>query len=157
MLKNGIVEPSQSEWSSPCILVPKADGSYRFCTDFRKVNAVSKSDSFPLPRIEDCIDSIGQAQYVSKFDLLKGYWQVPLTRRAKEISAFVTPDGLYQYTVMPFGMRNAPATFQRMINRVISGLDGCRAYIDDVIVYSKEWDQHVKQLQEFLRRLKEAQ
>ena len=156
MLQHGIVEPSQSEWSSPCVLVPKADGSYRFCTDFRKVNAVTKSDSFPLPRVEDCIDYIGKSQYISKFDLLKGYWQVPLTTRAKEISAFVTPDGLFQYTVMPFGMKNAPATFQRMINHVIRGLEGCQAYIDDIVVYSDNWDQHVKQLREFLCRLKES-
>ena len=73
---------------------------------------------------------------MSKFNLLKGYWQVPLSEYAKELSAFVTPDGLFQYTVMPFGMRNAPATFQRMINRVISGLEGCAAYIDDVVIYS---------------------
>ena len=72
----------------------------RFCTDFRKVNCVTKSDCFPLPRIEDCIDSIGNSQFVSKFDLLKGYWQVPLSEQAKAISAFVAPDGLYQYTVM---------------------------------------------------------
>ena len=85
MLKHGIVEPSQSEWSSPCVLVPKADGSYQFCTDFRKVNTVTKSDSFPLPRVEDCIDSVGLSHYITKFDLLKGYWQVPLTERARDI------------------------------------------------------------------------
>ena len=157
MLQNGIVKPSQSQWSSQCVLVPKADGSYRSCTDFRRVNAVIKSDSYPLPRIDDCIDSIGHAQYVTKFDLLKGYWQVPLILHAREILAFVTPDGLYEYTVMPFGMKNAPATFQRMINQVIAGLEGCQAYIDDVIVYSEDWEQHVKQLHAFMSRLQEAQ
>ena len=111
MLDNDIIEPSTSGWSSPCILVPKSDGSYRFVTDFRKVNAVSKSDSYPIPRIDDCIDKLGDATFVSKFDLLKGYWQVPLTQRAKEITAFATPDNLYQYKVMPFGMKNSPATF----------------------------------------------
>ena len=112
MLSNGIIEPSQSEWSSPCLLVAKGDGSYRFCTNFRKVNLVTKADSYPIPRVEDCIDKVGNSQVVSKFDLLKGYWQVPLTPRAREIAAFVTPTGFYQYTVMPFGMKNAPATFQ---------------------------------------------
>ena len=73
MLEHGIVEPSQSPWSSPCVLVPKADGTWRFCTDFREVNCVTKSDYFPLPKIEDCIDCIGNSQFVSKFDLLKGY------------------------------------------------------------------------------------
>ena len=108
MLKNDIIEPSQSNWSSPCLLVPKSDRTYRFCTDYRKVNAVTKSESYPILIVEDCIDRIGSAQYVSKIDLLKGYWQVPLTPMAKEISAFVTPEGFYQYKVMPFGMKNAP-------------------------------------------------
>ena len=95
MLKNNIIEPSQSNWASPCILVPKPDGSMRFCTDYRKVNAVTKTDSYPIPRMEDCIDRIGHATFITKCDLLKGYWGVPLTPRAKEISAFVTPDALW--------------------------------------------------------------
>ena len=79
-VENDIIEESQSNWSSPCILVPKHDGGFRFCTDFRKVNDKTKSDSFPIPRIADCIDKIGNAKFVSTFDMLKGYWQVPLTQ-----------------------------------------------------------------------------
>lgn len=108
------------------------------------MNSVTKTDPYPIPRIEDCIDKIGNAKFVSKFDLLKGYWQVPLTERAKEISAFVSPDGLYQYKVMPFGMTNAAATFQRMIHSLLQDLEGCEAYIDDVIIYSKTWDEHLR-------------
>ena len=125
MLKNDIKEESQSNWSSPCILVPKHDGGFRFCTDFRKVNDKTKSDSFPILRIADCIDQIGNVKFVSTFDMLKGYWQVPLTQRACEISAFVTPSVLYQYKVMPFGMKNAPATFHRMVNKLVQDIDGC--------------------------------
>ena len=139
MLKNDIIEESQSNWSSPCILVQKHDGGFRFCTDFRKVNDKTKSDSFPIPRITDCIDQIGNAKFVSTFDMLKGYWQVPLTQRAREISAFVTPSGLYQYKVMPFGMKNAPATFQRMVNKLVRDIDGCEGYIDDVVIFSDNW------------------
>ena len=157
MLQNGIIEPSQSQWSSPCVLVPKSDSTYRFCTDFRKVNSVTKTDSYPIPRIDDCIDRIGHFRYVSKFDLLKGYWQVPLTERAKEVSAFVTPDGLFQYCVMSFGMKNAPTTFQRMINDLICGLKGCEAYIDDIVVYSDTWEDHFQLLQDFFVRLRDAQ
>ena len=156
MLENNIIEPSSSAWSSPCILVPKPNGSYRFCTDYRKVNSCTKTDSYPIPRVEDCIDHIGKARYVSTFDMLKGYWQIPLTQRAKEISAFVTPQGLFQYTVMPFGMKNAPATFQRMVNELISGLDGCDAYIDDVVIYSDTWDDHVKRIRQLFERLSAA-
>ena len=116
LLENDFIEPSQSNYSSPCILVPKSNGTYRMCTDYRKVNSVTKTDSFPIPRIDDCIDKVGNSKYVTKFDLLKGFWQVPLTDRAKEVSAFATPNGLYQYKVMPFGMKNSPATFQRLVN-----------------------------------------
>ena len=96
LLDNDFIEPSQSNWSSPCLLVPKPDQSYRMCTDFRKLNSVTKTDTFPIPRIDDCIDKVGKAKYVTKIDLLKGFYQVPLTERAKELSAFVTPSGLYQ-------------------------------------------------------------
>ena len=119
LLENDFIEPSQNNYSSPCILVPKSNGTYRMCTDYRKVNYVTKTDSFPIPRIDDCIDKVGNSKYVTKFDLLKGFWQVPLTDRAKEVSAFATPNGLHQYKVMPFGMKNSPATFQRLVNNVI--------------------------------------
>ena len=156
LLDNDFIEPSQSDWSSPCILVPIPDGTLRMCTDYRKVNSVTKTDSFPVPRMDDCIDNIGQAKYVTKFDHLKGFWQIPLTDRAKEISAFVTPDGLYQYKVMPFGMKNSSATFQRQINMIITGLDNCKAYIDNAIIYSEEWDQQIKTIREFFDRQSKA-
>jgi len=116
MVDNGIAEPSSSSWASPRLLVPKSDNTPRFCSYFRKVNNVTKADSFPLTRIGDCVDEVRSAKFVSKFDLLKGYWQVPLSARAHEIAAFTTPTGLYSYTMMPFGLRNAPATFQRLMN-----------------------------------------
>ena len=94
LLEIDFIEPSQSNYSSPCILVPKSNGTYRMCTDYREVNSVTKTDSFPIPRIDDCIDKVGNSKYVTKFDLLKGFWQVPLTDRAKEVSAFATPNGL---------------------------------------------------------------
>ena len=99
---------------------------------------------------------MGSSKIVSKFDLLKGFWQVPLTERAKEVSAFVTPDGLFQYKVMPFGMKNSPATFQRLINQVVSGLPGCDAYIDDVIIYSETWEEHLDIMRKLFERLSAA-
>ena len=156
LLENDFIEPSQSNYSSPCILVPKSNGTYRMCTDYRKVNSVTKTDSFPIPRIDDCIDKVGNSKYVTKFDLLKGFWQVPLTDRAKEVSAFATPNGLYQYKVMPFGMKNSPATFQRLVKNVICGLDGCDAYIDDVIIYSDSWSDHLQRIRKFLDQLSKA-
>ncbi|KAL7839440.1 hypothetical protein SRHO_G00260980 [Serrasalmus rhombeus] len=156
LLDNGLAVPSCSAWSSPCLLVPKPDGTVRFCTDYRKVNAVTKPDSFPLPRMEDCVDKVGSALYVSKLDLLKGYWQVPLTPRAAEVSAFVTPDSFLQYTVMAFGLRNAPATFQRLMSRVLMGVSGCEVYLDDIVVHSSSWFEHLKTLYTVFNRLHQA-
>ena len=136
LMNNDFVKSSQSEWSSPCILVPKPDGTFRMCTDYCKVIFVRKTDTFLIPRINDCIDNIGQVKYVTKFDLLKGFWQIPLTDRVKEISAFVTPDGLYQYKNMLYGLKNSPATFQYLVNSSIFILVGCKAYIDDAIIFS---------------------
>ena len=126
------------------------------CTDYRKVNSVIKADSFPIPRIYDCIDKVGNSKYVTKFDLLKGFWQVPLTDKAKEVSAVATPNGLYKYKVMPFGMKNSLATFQRLVNNVICGLDGCDAYIDDVIIYSDSSSDHLQRIRKFFDRLCKA-
>ncbi len=156
MLENGIAVPSCSSWASPCLLVRKADSTYRFCTDYRKLNVITKPNAFPLPRMEDCVDQVGTANFVSKLDLLKGYWQVPLTPRAREVTSFITSSGLYSYSVMSFGLRNAPATFQRLMNRVIFGLEGCAVYLDDVIVFSETWEQHLVRLRALLTRLAEA-
>lgn len=156
MLEHNIIEPSMSEWSSPIVPVTKPDGSLRLCVDYRKVNALTKADSFPIPRIEDCIDRIGTAKFVTKFDLLKGYWQVPLSVRAKEVSAFCTPDGLYQFKVLPFGVKNVPVSFQRLINQLIEGLQNCTMYIDDVVLYANTLEQHVADLKQFFVRLEKA-
>lgn len=156
MLEHCIAERSSSAWSSPCLLTIKANGDDRFCTDFRKVNGVTKPDCYPLPRMEDCVDHVGTAKFVTKLDLLKGYWQVPLTERAKEISAFVTPDDFLQYTVMAFGMCNAPATFQRLMNVVLSGLSFCEAYLDDLVICSSTWCEHLAHLEKVFMRLRDA-
>ena len=156
MLDNNIIERAYSEWSSPCLLVPKPDNSYRFVTDFRKLNKQTKTDSYPLPRLDDCIDQIGHSKFVSKVDLLKGYWQVPLTPRAKLLSTFTTSQGLFSYNVLPFGLKNAPPTFQRMMNQVVSGLSNTAVYIDDVVVHSDTWIDHIKHLKALLDRLNKA-
>ena len=156
MLENNIVVPSASSWASPCLLVEKSDKSPQCCTDFRKVNAVTKLDSYPLPRVEECVDQVGAAKYVSKFDLLKGYWQVPLTPSAQEISAFITPYGLFSYTIMGFGLRNALATFQRLKNMVVNGLEGCAVYLDDVVIYSNTWEDHLSRIHALFERLADS-
>ena len=154
LLKHGLATPSKSPWASPCLLAPKEGGSMRFCTGYRKVNTVTVKDSYPLPRVDDVTDAIGNAKFVTKIDLFKGYYQVELSDNAKEISAFITPFGLYEYTVMPFGMCNAPSTFQRIINLIIRGLEGIYAYLDDIVVTGDMWDEHLKDLGWFSRDFK---
>ena len=102
------------------------------------------------------MDRIGSARFVSKIDLLKGYWQIPLSERAKEISAFVTPDSFLQYTVLAFGLRNAPASFQRLVNHILAGVSNCEAYLDDLVIYSVTWLDHVAHLKAVLERLSTA-
>ena len=116
---------------------------------------MTRADSFPRPRIDDCIDQMGNAKYMSTFDLLKGYWQIPLTDRAKRISTFIVPDGTYSYITMPFGMRNAPATFQRYMNTVIRGLKRTKVYTDDLIIYSDTWEEHLSAINALFERLSE--
>ena len=143
MLKHDIIEPSSSSWSTPCILVAKPDGSNRFVTDFKRVNSVTKPGSFPIQSLLYCIDKIGNAKCISVFDCLKGYWQLPLTDRAREVSAFCTPRGVWQYKVAPFGMRNSGATFQRLINRVTGKLEKTEAYVDDAATWADSWQEHL--------------
>ena len=156
MLDNDIITHSSGEWSSPCLIVPKADKTARFCTDYRKVNAVTKTDCYPIARVDDLIDRVGDAMYVTKIDLLSGYFQVPLSSRAQEISSFTTPFGLFKYKVMPFGLKNSPSTFQRLINSIIRDIPCCDAYLDDIVIYSQTFATHTQQLRQLFSKLANA-
>ncbi|XP_023814763.2 uncharacterized protein LOC111947970 [Oryzias latipes] len=157
MLSLGIIKPSKSEWCHPVVLVPKKDGTIRFCIDFRYLNSVSKFDSYPTPRIDNLIECLGKAKFLTTIDLCKGYWQVPLTERSQELTAFRTPWGLFQFTVLPFGLHGAPATFQRLMDQVLGGLKDCAcAYLDDIVVYSATWEEHLRHLKKVLECLHAA-
>ena len=119
MLDMGIIQPSTSPWASPIVLVEKKDGDVRFCVDYRKLNQVSKFDAYPMPRVEEVLESVGAAKFITTLDLAKGYWQIPMAKNSQEKTAFTTPFGLYEFRVMPFGLHNAQATFQRMMNEVL--------------------------------------
>ena len=156
MLKDGIIEPSRSEWSFPLVIVKKSDGSLRLCVDYRRLNQISEFDAYPMPRVEDIIDRIGRSQFISTMDLTRGYWQVPVAVEDKPKTAFVTPFGLFQYNVMPFGLKGAPATFQRLMDRVLHGLEFAGVYIDDLIIFSETLEEHLTHLKTILDKLKEA-
>ncbi|KAJ1211033.1 hypothetical protein NDU88_006395 [Pleurodeles waltl] len=158
MLTLGVIEKSSSPWASPVVLVPKAAApgakpELRFCVDYRGLNPVTRTDSHPI----QLFDRLGAAKFLSTFDLTSGYWQIALTEGAKGRSSFSTPDGHYQFRVMPFGLKNAPATFQRLVNGVLAGKDAyCAAYLVDIAVYSYSWEEHVLHLKEVLQALQQA-
>ena len=125
--------------------------------DYRRLNAVSESDAYPMPQVDDLIDRLGGLSYITTMDLTRGYWQVPVSPDDKHKTAFAAPSGLFQFTRMPFGLKGAPATFQRLVDRVLQGLEEFSgAYIDDIIVFSKLWTDHVRHLQAVLGRLQLA-
>ena len=158
MLKNDIIQPSNSPWSSPIILVRKRDGSTRFCIDYRKVNSVTRKDAYPLPRVDDILDTLGGSKWFSTLDLKSGYWQVEVDSSSREKTAFTTSEGLYEFKVMPFGLCNAPATFQRLMNRVLCDVNWveCLVYIDDTVVIGRTFEQHLSNLGTVLSRLRQA-
>lgn len=158
MLEDDVIQPSKSPWSSPVVLVKKKDGSLRFCVDYRKLNQVTKKDVYPLPRIDDSLDRLRNARYFSSMDLKSGYWQIEVDPRDREKTAFVTPDGLYEFKVLPFGLCSAPATFQRLMDTVLSGLKWktCLVYLDDVIVFSATFHEHLERLKAVLQAIRFA-
>ena len=162
MLSAGVIRKSQSAWASPIILVRKADQSWRPCIDYRRVNAVTRPESYPIPRLDTLIDRVASANVISKLDMKSSFWQIQMTRRASEIAAFITPWGSFEPVTLPFGCRNAPATFQRAMNTILtensdnSNPHCADAYLDDISVTSDSWDQHLSHLDWVFGRLETA-
>src|SRR5688572_29016332 len=137
MLADGIIEPTVSEWAANVVLARKKDGNLRFCIDYRQLNDRTKKDSYPLPRIDECLDALAGGGWFSTLDLRSGYHQVAMDPKDADKTAFVTRRGIFRWKVMPFGLCNAPATFQRLMDIVLSGLnfEVCLVYLDDVIIF----------------------
>src|SRR6266498_2637323 len=158
MLKEGIIKKLKNPWISPIVLISKKDGSIRFCIDYKKTNAITIVNAYPLPVVNDTIDKIGGKKYYTSIDLASGYWQVEVDENSQDIIAFVTLWGLYQFNVMPFRLTNALATFQRLMNYVLHDYlnDFVVVYLDDILVYSDTFDEHINHLRKVFTKLREA-
>lgn len=158
MLDRNVIRPSSSPWASPVVLVQKKDGSTRFCIDYRRLNTITRKDAYPLPRVDDTLDTLSGSKWFSTLDLISGYWQVEMSSSDKEKTAFCTHEGLFEFQVMPFGLCNAPATFQRLMDMVLAGIQwkNCLVYLDDIIVIGRTFEEHLSNLREVFERLKGA-
>ena len=155
MLEKQVIQPSQSPWASPVVLVRKKSGEMRFCIDYRLLNSVTIRDVYPLPHVQDILSSLGKAKFFSSLDLHSGYWQIPIAAKDRFKTAFATRDGLYEFIKLPFGLTNAPSIFQRIMNQVLHGLTWryCLVYLDDVLVFSETFEEHLVHLQAIFDRL----
>jgi transposase InsO family protein len=156
MKEAGVIVPSNSDCSSPIVLIKKPDGSIRFCVDYRKLNEITIKDNYPMPNIEDKIDALGGSRVFTSLDLTSGYWQFEMEPESRRLTAFTCSEGLFEFRDMPFGLCNAGATFQRAIEDMLRGIKYATAYIDDIIVFSKMFDEHLRHLEEVFKRLREA-
>ena len=154
MVKSGTLVPSQSPWSSAMVPVGKPDGSIRLCIVYRRLNSVTRPDPYMMPRVQDLLDRISQARWLSKLDLNKGFYQIPLVPESVPKTAFCSPWGKFAFTRMPFGLMNAPASFQRAMDKALAGQENSSAtYIDDIVVFSETWEDHLRHVRAVLEAL----
>ena len=157
ILDAGVIQPSTSDWASAPVLIRKRDGSVRWCIDYRGLNNVTVKDVFPLPLIEDCMDSLAGKEWFSKLDANSAYWQIKIKESDRKKSAFTTEYGLFEHVKMGFGLCNAPATFARAINIVMPGLNWktALAFLDDILIMGQDFDGHLENLREALSRFRQ--
>lgn len=154
MVKEGIIEPSTSEFFAPVVLVGEPGGSYRFCVTFRKLNKVTRFDCEPMCRPEDILTKLGSKRHFSHVDFSRGFWQVEMEETSKSLTAFTTKSGCYQFKRMPFGLVNSPATFNRLLRKLLNGMCNVDNYVDDVLIHTSTWTDHIKTLEELMVRIR---
>ena len=158
MLKKGIIVESSSKTTSPILLVDKQDGSVRFCVDYSELNSITVPDQFEIPLVVDLVAALAGTKYISTLDLASGYWQLGLNQKSRGLAAFNSPFGVYEWTCMPFGLRNAPASFQRVMNKILQEYIGkfCQVYFDDIVIYSRNYEDHLHHLEIVLNKLRDS-
>lgn len=156
-MENNIIREAESEWASPAVLVKKKDGTWRFCMDYRKLNAVSKSIAYPIPSIDNIIASFANVKYITKCDCTSGFFQIPMHPNSIYKTAFVVADGSYVFNKMPFGLQNSTQTYQQTMNSILRHLRprGVLIYIDDIIIISKTFKEHLETIQSVFTILQE--
>ena len=156
MLDSGLIEPSEAYYASPLVLVKKPDGSIRVCVNYKSLNSISLVDPQPFLSTDDILDRLGGSKYYSKFDLCKGYYQLPLEEKSRDYSTFVCKRGLFRFKVMPMGLVSAGASFTRMMNKLLDKTEHLDSYLDDVLCHTKSWEDHISSLRQFFTRVKMA-
>jgi hypothetical protein len=159
MSLRGVIRPSSSPWASAVQLVDKKDGKVRFCVDYRKLNALTIKDSYPLPRIDDILNKMGGARFYTTMDLSTAFWSIPIREEDRAKTAFTTKFGLWEWCSMPFGLTNAPATQQRFMEAILSGFtwEFCMVYVDDIVVWSGTEGEHIDRLRKVFERIREGE
>ena len=153
----GLIESSTSDWASPIVLIKMEGKSMRMCVDYRRLNSVTKVEAYPMPRVDEIIDRMRKAKYITTLALTRGYRQVPVAAKDRYKTAFITPWGLYEFKVMPFGLSGTPASFQKPMDRILRGSqEYSEAYIDDIVIFSETWEEHLKHLTDILERIKKG-
>ena len=156
MLENGLIRQSSSPWASRVILVQKKDMSYRFAVDYRDLNDQTKKDSYPLTDVNDILDKLQGSTFFSSLDGVSAYWSIPIVEPDREKTAFITPSGQFEFCVMPFGLFNAQATYQRAIDSALIGATNSLPYIDDTLTFSRSFDEHLRHLRLVLESYQSA-
>ncbi|KAJ8020240.1 hypothetical protein HOLleu_39778 [Holothuria leucospilota] len=156
MLKMGIISQANSPYAFPLVALRKTDGTLRNCVDMRKLNQVTIFDAEPIPNQEEIFSQLSKDIYFTKIDLSKGYWQIPMEETSKQYTTFVTNSGLYQFNVMPFGLVNSGATFSRIMRILLKDLQNVHNYIDDILIHTSTWEEHLKTVKEVLKRLRSS-
>ena len=156
MEEAGIIRKSMSPWSSPVTVVDKPDGRIRKCGDYRALNEITITDAYPMPVMNEELEKYRTARYFTTLDAISGFWQIEMEEEDKEKTAFTTQYGLYEYNVMPFGLKNAPATFQRAMDRMLREYldEFVTVYIDDILIYSRTFKEHMEHIRKVLEKLR---
>jgi hypothetical protein len=158
MIEQGIIKEANSPWAAPLLLIDKKDGTKRLAIDSRRLNKVTRKDRYPIPNISETLDALGKAKFFTLLDLSAGYWQVEVKKEGRDKTAFTTSRGQFRFKVLPFGLCNAPSTFQRIMDQTLRRLlqKNCLVYLDDIIIYSETFEDHLIHLRQVFEQLKKA-